>query len=140
MSYLLDTNVLSEVRRPSPDVRVMSWLDSVDEERLHLSVITIAELARGIALMPAGRRRSDLAGWLETDLQLRFGHRLIAVDAGSAFAWGRLMADSKQAGRNLSVMDGWIAAIALRHGLAVATRNVRDFDGLGIDIFNPWEF
>ncbi len=140
MSYLLDTNVLSEVRRPSPDVRVMSWLDTVDEERLHLSVITIAELARGIALMPAGRRRSDFADWLETDLQLRFGDRLIAVDAGAAFAWGRLMADSKQAGRNLSVMDGWIAAIALRHGLAVATRNVRDFDGLGVDIFNPWEF
>ena len=138
MSYLLDTNVLSEVRRPRPDVRVLAWLDQVEEERLHLSVITVAELARGIALLPAGRRKADLALWLETDLQLRFGHRLLSVDGDTAFLWGRLMADATREGRVLSVMDGWIAAIALRHQLIVATRNVRDFENLGLEIFNPW--
>lgn len=140
MNYLLDTNVLSEVRRPRPEPAVLEWLDSVDEERLHLSVITIAELARGIALMPMSRRKTDLAAWLETDLQLRFGRRLIGVDGETAFAWGHLMAVSRQVGRNVSVMDCWIAAIAMRHGLCVATRNVRDFENLGVDIFDPWDF
>lgn len=140
MNYLLDTNVLSELRRPEPDLRVVAWLDEIEEDRLYLSVITIAELARGIALMPAGRRQSDLADWLEIDLQLRFGARLVAIDAETAFVWGGLMADSKRTGRNLSVMDGWIAASAMRHDLSVATRNVRDFEGMGLDLFNPWDF
>jgi len=139
LTYLLDTNVLSEVRRPLPDARVLAWLDEVEEERLHLSVITIAELARGIALLPTGKRKADLALWLETDLQLRFGHRLLSIDGDTAFLWGRLMADAKLAGRHLAVMDGWIAAIALRHGLVVATRNLRDFKDLGLELFNPWQ-
>ncbi len=138
MTYLLDTNVISEVRRPQPDVNVLTWLDGADEERLYLSVITVGELARGIALLPSGKRKVALAEWLGTDLQLRFGHRLLSVDGEAAFIWGRLMADARRQGRALSVMDGWIAAIALRHQLVIVTRNVRDFDNLGLEIFNPW--
>ena len=138
MSYLLDTNVLSEVRRPQPDAQVLAWLDQVDEERLYLSVITIGELARGIALMPAGKRKSGLAEWLDGDLRLRFGSRLLSIDGETAFIWGRLMADAKSSGRVLPAMDGWIAATALQHRLVVTTRNVRDFEDLGLEIFNPW--
>lgn len=138
MNYLLDTNVLSEVQRPRPDTAVLSWLDQIDEERLYLSVITVAELARGVALLPNGRRKVDLATWLEKDLLARFGRRILDVDSQSAFLWGRLMSDAKLAGRHLSVMDGWIAATALRHGLCLVTRNVRDFGYLGLEIQNPW--
>lgn len=138
MTYLLDTNVISEVRRPQPDVDVLAWLDLVDEELLYLSVITVGELARGVALLPDGKRKAALAEWLGTDLQLRFGHRLLSIDGEAAFIWGRLMADATREGRALSVMDGWIAAIALRHHLIIATRNVRDFENLGLEIFNPW--
>lgn len=138
MNYLLDTNVLSEVQRPRPEAAVLSWLDQVDEERVYLSVITVAELARGVALLPEGRRKSDLANWLETDLLERFAHRLLDADSQSAVLWGRLMSDAKRAGRHLSAMDGWIAAIALRHGLCLVTRNVRDFQSLGLQIHNPW--
>src|SRR5690606_27408515 len=85
--YLLDTNVLSEVRRPHPEPRVLAWLDAVDEDRLYLSAITIGEIARGVALLDDGRRKQDLAAWLETDLQHRFGPRLLAIDGETALVW-----------------------------------------------------
>lgn len=138
MSYLLDTNVLSEVRRPAPDANVLIWLDRVDEDRVYLSVISIAEIARGVALLDAGRRRDELAAWLEHELPARFESRLIQIDAQTALTWGRLMGEAKKAGRGLSVMDGWIAAIALVHDLVLVTRNIRDFEGLGIPLLDPW--
>lgn len=138
MSYLLDTNVLSEVRRPAPDVRVLDWLDQVDEDRVYLSVISIAEIARGVALLDAGRRRDELAAWLEHELPARFESRLIQIDEHIALTWGRLMGEAKRAGRGLSVMDGWIAAVALVQDLVLVTRNIRDFEGLGVPLLDPW--
>lgn len=138
MSYLLDTNVLSEIRRPVPDAKVLAWLDQVDEDRVYLSVISIAEIARGVALLDAGRRRNELAEWLERDLPQRFETRLLGIDAQVALHWGRLLAEAKRAGRGLSVMDGWIAAVAATHALTLVTRNTRDFEGLGIAMFDPW--
>lgn len=138
MSYLLDTNVLSEVRRPVPDPQVMSWLDEVDEDRVYLSVISIAEIARGVALLDAGRRRDALAAWLEHELPMRFESRLLQIDERIALTWGRLMGEAKKAGRGLSVMDGWIAAVALVHDLVLVTRNIRDFEGLGVALLDPW--
>lgn len=139
MSYLLDTNVLSEVRRPQPAARVLEWLDAAPEDELFLSVVTVAELARGIALMEEGKRRRALADWVDQDLPARFGPRLLAIEGETALIWGRLMAESRAQGRALSVMDGWIAATALRHGLVLVTRNIKDFAALGMPLLDPWQ-
>ncbi len=113
MNVLLDTNVLSEVRRPAPDPRVLAWLDTVDEDRAFISVASIAELRRGIALMDDGRRRDALAAWLADDLPARFAGRILPIDPAIAGCWGDLMAQARQSGFALSVMDGFFAATAL---------------------------
>lgn len=138
MNYLLDTNVLSEVQRPRPDPRVLTWLDQVDEDRTYLSVISVGEIARGVEQLEEGKRKLALQGWLESDLPGRFGNRLLSVDREIALAWGRLMAEAKRAGRGLPVMDGWIAATASRHRLTLVTRNTGDFAGIAIELLNPW--
>lgn len=138
MKFLLDTNVLSEVKRPAPEPKVLSWLDTVDEDRVFISVMAVAELRRGIALMPEGRRRSALADWLANDLPARFAHRILAVDAAVADQWGILMARSRQSGVALSVMDGFFAATALVHDLVLTTRNTKDFLPFDILLFDPW--
>lgn len=138
MNYLLDTNVLSEVQRPKPDAKVLAWLDQVDEDRTYLSVVSVGEIARGVAQLEDGRRKLALQRWLDVDLPARFGSRLLPVDRETALAWGQLMAEARRAGRGLPVMDGWIAASAVRHGLTIVTRNTRDFAGLDLDLFDPW--
>jgi toxin FitB len=135
---LLDTNVLSEVRRPAPDIRVLEWLDGLDEDRSFISVVSIAEIRRGVALMDEGRKREALAEWLARDLPLRFERRILPVDGSVALAWGDLMGMAKRNGRGLSSMDGLIAATAISQDFILATRNTKDFDGLGIKLFNPW--
>lgn len=138
MNYLLDTNVLSEVQRPKPDPRVLAWLDQIDEDRTHLSVISVGEIARGVAQLDEGKRKVALQRWLEVDLPGRFGNRLLPVDRETALTWGKLMAEAKRAGRGLPVMDGWIAATAARHGVTLVTRNTGDFAGIALELFNPW--
>ena len=138
MNFLLDTNVLSEVRRSQPDRRVLAWLDQVDEDRVYLSVISIAEIARGVALLDEGSRKSELAQWLEHELPARFDGRIVPADAPAALIWGKLLADAKRGGSGLSVMDGWIAAIALAKGLTLVTRNTKDFLQSGVSLFDPW--
>jgi predicted nucleic acid-binding protein len=135
---LLDTNVLSEVTKPAPDPRVLHWLDQLDEDRSFISVVSIAEIRRGVALMDAGRKRETLAEWLAQDLPQRFEQRLLHIDEPLALAWGDLMAQAKRRGRGLSSMDGLIAATATAKKLTLATRNTRDFEGFGIDLFDPW--
>lgn len=138
MRLLLDTNVLSEVTRPAPDARVLKWLDRLDEDRSFISVVSIAEIRRGIALMDDGRKRDALAEWLATDLPERFEQRVLSVDAPVALAWGDLMGIAKRQGRGLSSMDGLIAATAIANDLTLATRNIRDFQDFGIKLLNPW--
>ncbi len=138
MKVLLDTNVLSEVRRPAPDRKVLAWLDAIDEDRAFISVASIAELRRGIALMDDGRRRAALAAWLGEDLPGRFSGRILPIDPAVAERWGDVMAQACQSGFALSVMDGFFAATALAHELVLATRNTKDFAPLGVPLFNPW--
>ena len=138
MRLLLDTNVLSEVTKPAPDARVLEWLDSLDEDRSFISVVSIAEIRRGVALMDEGRKPEALADWLARDLPQRFEQRVLPVDEPVALAWGDLMGLAKRRGRGLSSMDGLIAATAISHGLALATRNTKDFEGFGIELFDPW--
>jgi predicted nucleic acid-binding protein len=138
MKVLLDTNVLSEVRRPAPAPKVLGWLDTIDEDRSFISVASIAELRRGIALMAGGRRRAALASWLAVDLPARFAGRVLPIDPAVAERWGDIMAQARQNGFALSVMDGFFAATALAHELVLATRNTKDFVPLGVTVFNPW--
>lgn len=138
MSFLLDTNAVSEWVKPAPDVGVAQWLADADEDRIYLSVVTIAELRHGIERLPAGARRTRLDAWLTTDLPLRFEGRLLGIDGATADVWGRVMALAQDRGRPLGAMDGWIAATAIRHGSTLVTRNVRDFENLNIPITNPW--
>lgn len=138
MRLLLDTNVLSEVTRPVPNARVLNWLDGLDEDRSFISVVSIAEIRRGVALMDQGRKREALAEWLARDLPQRFEQRVLPVDESVALAWGDLMGVAKRSGRGLSSMDGLIAATAIAGQLILATRNTKDFEGFGIELFDPW--
>lgn len=139
MNVLLDTNVLSEVRRPAPDPKVLAWLDTIDEDRAFISVASIAELRRGIVLMDDGRRREALTAWLAEDLPARFAGRIVPIDPAIAERWGDLMAKARQNGFALSVMDGFFAATALAKELVLATRNTKDFVPFGLPVFNPWD-
>ena len=138
MSYLLDTNVVSEWVRPRPDANVVRWLADVDEDRVYVSVITFGEIRRGIEEMAAGRRREALKSWLENALPARFEGRILAVDRVIAEAWGTAMAASGKLGVHLSAMDAFFAATAEIQGLTMVTRNTKHFEKLGISLLNPW--
>lgn len=139
MTYLLDTNVVSEWVKPEPARSVVEWLVEVDEDAVFLSVISLAELRRGIELLDAGRRQQRLEKWLSQDLADRFHGRILPIDLLVADAWGRITARAARAGRSVGSMDAFLAAIAEAHGLTLATRNTRDFDGIGVLLFNPWQ-
>ena len=138
MSFLLDTNVISEGAKPQPDPGVMDWLASVDEDQLFLSIISLAELRHGIERLKAGRRKSALDLWLSEELPARFHGRLLIADLGTADHWGRVVARAQAAGRPIGAMDAFIAAAAKQHELTLVTRNVSDFDPIGVRLFNPW--
>ncbi|WP_027575562.1 type II toxin-antitoxin system VapC family toxin [Bradyrhizobium sp. WSM1743] len=138
MNLLLDTNVLSEVQRPAPSPNVLAWLDAIDEDRAFISVASIAELRRGIALLEDGRRRTALAAWLAHDLPTRFAERILPIDHAVAEHWGDLMAQSRRSGIALSVIDGFFAATALANNLTLVTRDVKDFAAFGVPLLNPW--
>ena len=134
---LVDTNVLSELTRPKPEPRVVAWLE-VNEPSLALPAIALAELRYGIARLPDGRRRSGLLRfWQATCAQFR--GRIFSFDERAAERYGDVAAGAERAGRRLNIQDGQIAAIALVHGMRVATRNVGHFQPAGVVIVNPWE-
>jgi predicted nucleic acid-binding protein len=139
VSYLLDTNVVSEWTKPQPAPPVVEWLASLDEEGAFLSVISIAELRRGVERLGEGRRRLRLEKWLADDLVDRFMGRILPVDVPVASAWARISVRGTRSGRTVDPVDCFLVATADVHGLTLATRNVGDFGGLGVDVFNPWE-
>ena len=139
MSFLLDTAVVSELIRKSPSVPVLKWIDGQDEASLYLSVLTIGEIEKGIAGLPASARRNRLQSWVRRDLIERFGGRLLPIDARTATRWGTIAGESEKRGRPLPVIDCLIAATALVHGLTVATRNIGDFERCGATCVNPWD-
>jgi predicted nucleic acid-binding protein len=116
----------------------LNWLHGLDEDRKLISIVSIAEICPGVALMDNGRERDALDAWLRHDLPQRFDNRIIPVEGGVALAWGDLVALAKRSGRGLASMDGLIAATAIAHDLTLATRNTKDFEGFGIDIADPW--
>ena len=137
--YLLDTNVVSELVRPNPDANVIAWVRAGDETSYYLSVLTFGEIRRGIERLPQGPRRERLRLWLEVDLTDRFKGRILDIDRRVAEIWGIIMARGAAASVRLPSIDILIAATAERHGMVVATRNLRDFAFAAVASINPWD-
>ncbi len=138
MSFLLDTNVISEWIKPRPDGNVIRWLEEADEDRVFISVITFAEIRQGLERLPKGRRRDGIATWLFEDLPVRFKGRILAVDLAVAQEWGIAMEYARTRGLTMSAMDGLLGASARRWKLTLVTRNTKDFEGLDVPILDPW--
>jgi toxin FitB len=136
--FLLDTNVISELVRRRPDRKVAGWIDGTPEELLHLSVLTLGEIRKGIASLPAGSRRIALEAWLDSDVMLRFAGRILAIDQSVADRWGLISAQAAASRWPLPVIDGLLAATAFDHNLTLVTRNTRDVAATGVAVFNPW--
>jgi predicted nucleic acid-binding protein len=134
---LLDTCAVSELSRPEASPQLQAYLEGLNPRDAFLSVITIGELVRGIALLPKGRKRQRYESFLQ-ELERTHGHHVLPIDLETARVWGELGATARSSGRTLSAPDGLIAATAIRHGLRVVTRNVKDFEGTGASIVNPW--
>ena len=139
MSWLLDTCVICEPVQKSPSSRVLAWLDGQPEESLHLSVLTLGEIRKGAARLPAGPKRKRLEHWLEHVLAERFSGRILSIDVEAADLWGRMQAQAEKHGHPLPTLDSLLAATALAHGLILVTRNSRDFAETGAELHNPWE-
>jgi predicted nucleic acid-binding protein len=138
VTYLLDTNVVSEWVKPRPNGNVVAWLAQAAEEEIFISVCTIAELRFGIASMTKGKRRDQLDAWLSSDLPARFDGRIVGIDIPIAEAWGGIQARARRKGRTVGPMDGLIAATAEIHGMTVVTRNTGHFEAVGVTLLNPW--
>jgi hypothetical protein len=136
LSYLIDTNVLSELRRREPNAQVVAWMQARPRQSLYLSVLSMGEIRKGIEGVADPAFRQTLTDWLEVELRHYFVGRLLDIDETVADRWGRVQAAS---GRSLPVIDGLLAASALQHHLSLVTRNTRDFEGLGVRLINPWQ-
>src|SRR3974390_1384510 len=138
MSFLLDTNVVSESTKPRPNAGVVAWLADVDEDSVFLSVITLTELRYGVERLAPGRKRKQLDRWLQRDLPERFEGRILPIDALVADACGKLVARTEALGRPIEVRDAYIAATAQVHRLTLVTRNVSHFETTLKSILTPW--
>jgi len=137
--FLIDTNVLSEYNRPGgPDTGVKRWLETTDRQSQHVSIITLAEIQKGIELLAEGKRRAQLEQWLTHDLEQWFAARILPVDRQVAMRWASLVAQGTRTGRPLPTVDSLIGATALAYDLIVVTRNTKDFEGIGATTINPW--
>jgi predicted nucleic acid-binding protein len=135
MSYLIDTNILSELRRREPNQGVLEWFEQRPATTLYLSALTLGEIRKGIDALVNDDRRLILLDWLEVELPRFFSGRILSVDTYVADRWGRLTA---QMGRPIPAIDSLLAATALTHDLKLVTRNVRDFNYPELDVINPW--
>lgn len=134
--WLVDTNVISELRRRDPDANVRAWFAQRPATQLYLSVLTLGEIRKGVEALTDSGRRTVLNQWLERELPVFFADRLLPIDAGVAHQWGQLLA---RAGRSLPAIDSLLAATALHHNLVLVTRNLKVVAGLPVKVLNPWE-
>jgi predicted nucleic acid-binding protein len=135
---LLDTCTVAEIRRPDGNPSVKSAVAEIPDADLYLSVLTIGEIARGIALLSTGKKKKALATWL-VGLEAQFADRILAVDLEAARIWGEMTARAQKTGIVIPTADGLLAATALRHGLHVMTRNTRHFEATGALVIDPWQ-
>jgi toxin FitB len=137
VSFLLDTNAISEWVKPRPDPGLIGWMEAADEDRIYISVVSLAELHCGVERLPVGKRRKRLEDWLLNELPSRFEGRILLVDTDVAAAWGRTLSRSEAIGRGMAIMDAFLSATAEVHRLTLVTRNVSDFPLLET-LLNPW--
>lgn len=136
MSYLVDTNVFSELVKPRPDALVVAWLRKHEHE-LYVSTVTIGEIRRGIEKLPEGRRKTRLRAWLQSLCDVMRG-RVLNYNASTAHVWGQLKAKWDKAGVSIPSLDSQIAATAHRYSLVIVTRNTSDFNKTGMKVLNPF--
>jgi tRNA(fMet)-specific endonuclease VapC len=139
MTYLLDTNVISELIARQPNQKVLDWLDSLDPSTVYLSVVTIGEIRKGIEKLPPSKRKDALQTWLETDLLLRFHGNILDISVEIMLIWGELTGRLENQGKPIAALDALIAATALQGKLRLITRNNSDFQHTGATIDNPWQ-
>lgn len=133
-----DTNLLSELVRPAPNPHLLAWYARFSNDDLAITAISAAELLYGLELMPHGRRRQQLARYIAMQLS-PFADRILPFSADATPHYAAIVATRRKQGRPIGVQDAMIAAIARSHGMTLATRNVKDFAGTGVDLVNPWE-
>jgi tRNA(fMet)-specific endonuclease VapC len=138
VKYLLDTNVIAELVKPTPNQHVVRWVDVCEEQQLYVSVLTIGELLRGIAKHPQPARQAVLATWVNDQLVPRFADRIIPVSLAVMRTWADVTVECERRGRPLPAIDSLIAASALSLNAKIVTRNVSDFVATGVDVVNPW--
>lgn len=137
---ILDTNVISELMLRQPDPRVPAWLASRPAQSVFTTAISLGEIFRGIRILPDGRRRQDLESLARGVFHADFAERVLPFDAVAGDVFATISARRRAIGRPISEMDAQIAAIAFSRGASIATRNVRDFDHLDVEVINPWDF
>jgi toxin FitB len=135
---VLDTNVVSELMRPAPAERVVTWVNQQLATSCHMTAITLAELLYGVARLVDGRRKAELADLIEAMVADDFEHRVLAFDETAAAHYADIVTQRERAGKPISAADAQIAATCRSHGADLATRNVADFVDTGITIVNPW--
>jgi predicted nucleic acid-binding protein len=135
MGYLIDTNVVSELIKTKPHIQVVKWFNSVQDLDLHLSVLTIGEIRKGISMIPDQAKKEKVRMWLDQELILWFADRILPIDQQVANKWGTLQA---QLGRTLPAIDSLIAATALHFDLILVTRNIKDFNYQTLEVINPF--
>ncbi len=136
---VLDTNVVSEPLKPSPDSRVIDWLSAQAPDTLYITTITVAEMLSGVEQLPKGKRRNTLHEALTKDVFPLFDERVLGFDVDAAQAFAKVIAATASAGNPISFADAAIASITLAQDYSLVTRNVRDFRGTGLEIINPWK-
>jgi toxin FitB len=138
VTYLLDTNVVSETRKKIPDPNVQAWLERQPVTVQHISVISLGELHQGAQRAKTPEQRLSLEQWLER-LEKRFGERVLPLDSATMRIWAEVTATAIQRGQTAPLMDSLIAATAIRYGLILVTRNTQDVKALGVKVVNPWK-
>jgi len=137
MRVLLDTCVLSELYKSSALETVKAEVNNIKDEDLYLGVITIGAIKKGITLLPDSRRQRDLSVWCY-QIETEYKDRILVIDTETAIIWGEITANVQKKGFTIGAADGLIAATALRHGLHLMTRNIKDFQETGVLLINPW--
>jgi len=136
--WLLDTNILSELRRPKPERKVVAFIAAQPLDRLYVSSATLAEIRFGIEIVPDPSRRAGLNDWLTHKVRPMFGQRVLAITEDVMVRWRLMVEDGRKAGYTFSQPDLIIAATAFHHGLTVVTRDVTDYARAHVPVFNPW--
>lgn len=139
MSFLLDTNVISELHKPAPYPAVLDWFNHFPEEQLAISVLTLGEIQSGISRLKSVPKKADLILWFN-QLRESFRNQIYTIDEMVSLKWGEITAQSIGTGNTIPVIDGLMAACALINSAVLVTRNVKDFQHSGVELFNPWEY